>query len=53
MAARASGFGVYNDPAVAIAWLLGHGAGRVAYVDIGASPTATGCRPRSTPIRGC
>jgi acetoin utilization protein AcuC len=36
MAARASGFGVYNDPAVAIAWLLGQGAGRVAYVDIDA-----------------
>ena len=36
MAARASGFGVYNDPAVAIAWLLGHGAERVAYVDIDA-----------------
>jgi acetoin utilization protein AcuC len=36
MAAHASGFGVYNDPAVAIAWLLGHGAERVAYVDIDA-----------------
>ena len=36
MAARASGFGVYNDPAIAIAWLLGHGAERVAYVDIDA-----------------
>jgi acetoin utilization protein AcuC len=36
MAARASGFGVYNDPAIAIAWLLEHGAGRVAYVDIDA-----------------
>jgi acetoin utilization protein AcuC len=36
MAARASGFGVYNDPAVAIAWLLGHGTERVAYVDIDA-----------------
>jgi len=36
MAARASGFGVYNDIAVAIAWLLGHGAERVAYVDIDA-----------------
>ena len=31
MAAHASGFGVYNDPAIAIAWLLGHGAERVAY----------------------
>ena len=36
MAARASGFGVYNDPAIAIAWLLGQGAERVAYVDIDA-----------------
>jgi acetoin utilization protein AcuC len=36
MAAHASGFGVYNDPAVAIAWLLGHGAERIAYVDIDA-----------------
>jgi acetoin utilization protein AcuC len=36
MAARASGFGVYNDPAIAIAWLLRHGAGRVAYVDLDA-----------------
>ena len=31
---RASGFCVYNDPAVAIAWLLGQGAQRVAYVDV-------------------
>jgi acetoin utilization protein AcuC len=30
----ASGFCVYNDPAVAIAWLLENGAERVAYVDI-------------------
>ena len=36
MAARASGFGVYNDVAVAIAWLLQHGAERIAYVDIDA-----------------
>jgi acetoin utilization protein AcuC len=36
MAARASGFGVYNDVAVAIAWLLDQGAERVAYVDIDA-----------------
>jgi len=36
MAARASGFGVYNDPAIAIAWLLRQGAERVAYVDIDA-----------------
>jgi acetoin utilization protein AcuC len=31
---RASGFCVYDDPAVAIAWLLGAGAQRVAYVDV-------------------
>jgi len=36
MAAHASGFGVYNDVAIAIAWLLGHGAERVGYVDIDA-----------------
>jgi acetoin utilization protein AcuC len=34
MRARASGFCVYNDPAVAIAWLLAAGARRVAYVDV-------------------
>ncbi|MTV24438.1 acetoin utilization protein AcuC [Nitriliruptoraceae bacterium ZYF776] len=31
---RAAGFCVYNDPAVAIDWLLEHGAERVAYVDV-------------------
>jgi acetoin utilization protein AcuC len=36
MAAHASGFGVYNDPAIAIAWLLRDGAERIAYVDIDA-----------------
>ncbi|QFG23762.1 acetoin utilization protein AcuC [Actinomadura sp. WMMB 499] len=30
----ASGFCVYNDPAIAIAWLLEQGAERVAYVDV-------------------
>ncbi len=30
----ASGFCIYNDPAIAIAWLLGQGAERIAYVDI-------------------
>jgi acetoin utilization protein AcuC len=34
MRASASGFCVYNDPAIAIAWLLQAGAERVAYVDI-------------------
>jgi acetoin utilization protein AcuC len=36
MAANASGFCVYNDPAIAIAWLLGQGAKRIAYVDVDA-----------------
>ncbi|MGI8900894.1 MAG: acetoin utilization protein AcuC, partial [Nocardioides sp.] len=31
---KASGFCVYNDVAVAIKWLLAHGAKRVAYVDV-------------------
>jgi acetoin utilization protein AcuC len=34
MPARAAGFCVYNDPAVAIDWLLEHGAERVCYVDV-------------------
>jgi acetoin utilization protein AcuC len=34
MRARASGFCVYNDAAIAIAWLLGQGVERVAYVDV-------------------
>ncbi len=34
MASRASGFCIYNDPAVAIAWLLAQGLERIAYVDI-------------------
>jgi acetoin utilization protein AcuC len=32
----ASGFCIYNDPALAIRWLLDHGAERVAYVDVDA-----------------
>jgi acetoin utilization protein AcuC len=36
MAGNASGFCVYNDPAIAIAWLLVQGAERVAYVDVDA-----------------
>ena len=31
---RASGFCVYNDPAVAIAWLLDQGVERIGYVDV-------------------
>jgi acetoin utilization protein AcuC len=34
MRANASGFCIYNDPAIAIAWLLAQGADRIAYVDI-------------------
>jgi acetoin utilization protein AcuC len=34
MHGAASGFCVYNDPAIAIAWLLEHGANKVAYVDV-------------------
>lgn len=34
MPGYASGFCIYNDVAVGIAWLLDHGADRVAYVDI-------------------
>jgi acetoin utilization protein AcuC len=31
---RASGFCVYDDPAIAIRWMLANGAERVAYVDV-------------------
>jgi acetoin utilization protein AcuC len=31
---RAAGFCIYNDPAVAIAWLLSRGVERIAYVDV-------------------
>jgi acetoin utilization protein AcuC len=34
MPARASGFCVYDDPALAIAWLLEHGVHPIAYVDV-------------------
>jgi acetoin utilization deacetylase AcuC-like enzyme len=34
MVDQASGFCIYNDPAVAIAWLLARGVERVAYVDV-------------------
>jgi acetoin utilization protein AcuC len=36
MPSRASGFCVYNDAAVAIAWLLADGVQKVAYVDLDA-----------------
>jgi acetoin utilization protein AcuC len=34
MPGAASGFCIYNDPAIATAWLLAQGAERVAYVDV-------------------
>src|SRR4051794_32830161 len=34
MPGTASGFCIYNDPAIAIAWLLAQGAQRIAYVDV-------------------
>lgn len=34
MPGHASGFCVYNDPAVAIAWMLDQGVKRIAYVDV-------------------
>jgi acetoin utilization protein AcuC len=34
MPERASGFCVYDDPAIAIAWLLRNGVERIAYVDV-------------------
>lgn len=36
MPGNASGFCIYNDPALAIRWMLDHGAQRVAYVDVDA-----------------
>ena len=34
MRRAASGFCIYNDPAIAIEWLLRHGAEKIAYVDV-------------------
>jgi acetoin utilization protein AcuC len=34
MRGNASGFCIYNDPAIAIKWLLGRGVERIAYVDV-------------------
>ena len=34
MRRSASGFCIYNDPAIAITWLLGQGLERIAYVDL-------------------
>ena len=51
MAAHASGFCVYNDVAVAIAWRPGQGAERIAYVEIDAHH-GDGNRPRPGNFRG-
>jgi len=54
MRGSASGFCVYNDPAIAITWLLLAGAKRIAYVDVDVDVHhADGYRPPSTTIRGC
>ncbi len=34
MPARAAGFCIYNDPAIAVDWLLEHGAERICYLDV-------------------
>lgn len=34
MADHAAGFCIYNDCAVAIAWMLAHGVDRIAYIDV-------------------
>jgi acetoin utilization protein AcuC len=34
MPERASGFCVYDDPAIAMSWMLANGADRIAYVDV-------------------
>ena len=52
MRARASGFCIYNDAAVAIAWLLENGLAG-SRTSMWMCTTATECRRRSTPIRGC
>jgi acetoin utilization protein AcuC len=52
MRASASGFCVYNDPAIAITWLLAAGAERVAYVDIDVHHAA-GVQAAFYDDRGC
>ena len=64
MPADASGFCIYNDPAIVIAWLLEHGVEKIAYVDIDAHHgdgvqaafwTTRGCSPSrcTSPARRC
>jgi acetoin utilization protein AcuC len=52
MPGSASGICVYNDPAVAIAWLLSQGAERIAYVDIDAHH-GDGVEKVFWDVRGC
>ena len=50
---HASGFCVYNDPAIAIAWLLAQGVERIAYVDIDVHHGDGVQADRSGTTRGC
>ena len=52
MRASASGFCVYNDPAIAISWLLAAGTSGWP-TSTSTCTTLTGCRPPSTTVRGC
>ena len=52
MRSQASGFCVYDDPAVAIAWLLAAGAKQVAYVDVDVHH-GDGVQQPSTTTLGC
>jgi acetoin utilization protein AcuC len=50
---RAAGFCIYNDPAVAIDWLLENGAERVCYVDVDVHPRRRGRGDVRRRSRGC
>ena len=52
MAGHASGFCVYDDPAVGIAWMLGHGVERIAYVDVDVHH-GDGVQAAFAPTRAC
>ena len=52
-AGSASGFCVYNDPAIAISAAAGRGRRRGSPTSTSTSTTATACRPPSTTTRGC
>ena len=53
MPERASGFCVYDDPAIAIAWMLENGASSASPTWTWTCTTATGRRPSSTTTRAC